>query len=239
MNAAFFAMTIWLLSFSSSATSRVCLVLGCLVIAVVHSRPFQRHSGVLKASIPVCLCLYLVLAFGFNLNGQLAGAVGRDPTLHDRTKIWAILLSMHTNPLVGTGYETFWVGPRFEWFGRTSGLGSLNEAHNGYLEVYLNLGLVGLSLLALFLIASYRTIWRNLNSISSLGSFALALWTIIFFYSVTEVGFRSGLMWLTFLMGVITVRGQRKEHVYSIAAFDNTGPKQISSSAMEMTSQER
>ena len=50
------------------------------------------------------------------MNGDLAGAVGKDPTLTDRTKIWAILLDMHTNPLLGTGYESFWLGPRLQRF---------------------------------------------------------------------------------------------------------------------------
>ena len=95
--------------------------------------------------------------------GNLLGAVGRDPTLTDRTAIWSIVLSMHTNPLVGTGYESFWLGPRLQkvWqlFGAT-----INESHNGYLEVYLNLGLIGVLLLVGLLITSYRNICRQFTS---------------------------------------------------------------------------
>jgi exopolysaccharide production protein ExoQ len=222
VNLAFLAMTLWLLNLSNSATSRVCLVLGCLIIAAAHTRTFRRNPAFVKVLIPACFCAYLILAFAFNINGELAGAVGRDPTLHDRTKIWGILLGMHTNPLVGTGYESFWLGPRIEWFARTSGLGFLNEAHNGYLEVYLNLGLIGLALLIALLIVSYRTICRNLDSFSGLGSLALALWTIILFYSVTEAGFRGGLMWLTFLLGAISIRARGKQTVHTIAASNNT-----------------
>ena len=82
----------------------------------------SRSSAIpafLKVLIPACFCLYLILAFGFDMNGELAGAVGKDPTLTDRTKIWAFLLSMHTNPLLGTGYESFWLGPRLQWFWQT------------------------------------------------------------------------------------------------------------------------
>ncbi len=80
-----------------------------------------------------------------------------------------------------------------------------NEAHNGYLEVYLNLGIVGLLLLVGFLISSYRTICRRLNPFSSLGSLSLALWTILPFYNVTEAAFKGQLMLLTFLLGAIVV----------------------------------
>jgi exopolysaccharide production protein ExoQ len=236
---AFIAMTLWLLNIANSATSRVCLALGCLVIAAAHSKMFQRRPGFLKALIPAGCLLYLILALGFGLNGELAGAVGRDPTLHDRTKIWAILLAMHTNPLLGAGYESFWLGPRLQrvW---QSGLGRLNEAHNGYLEVYLNLGMTGLFLLIAFLIASYRTICRRLRPFSSLASLALALWTILLFYSVSEVGFRSGLMWLTFLLGAITVPKRAENRRHSAATFDNAGVAEpIASFPLETTRQWR
>src|SRR5438309_6099997 len=156
------------------------------------------------------------------MNGNLAGAVGKDPTLTDRTTIWALVLSTHTNALIGTGYESFWLGPRLEWFWQR-GLGMINEAHNGYLEVYLNLGLIGIFLLAGFLIASYRTICRRLEPFSSLASLTLALWIVMLFYSVTEAGFRSGLMWLTFLLGSMDVSRRTEVRVHSAAEFDDAG----------------
>jgi O-antigen ligase len=234
VNAAFIAMTLWLLMLSDSATSRICLVIGCLVIIAAHSKTVQRRPAPLTMLIPVAICAYLVLVFvlGANINTALAQAVGRDATLTDRTKIWSFLLSMKTNPLLGTGYESFWLGPRLEWFWRTSGLGHVNEAHNGFLEVYLNLGMVGLFLLGCFLIASYRTICRRLT-LSSLGPLGLALWTVTLFYSFTEAGFRSGFMWLTFLLGAIVVpkRALSKVRVVDNSVFDNAGAKEALSTA--------
>ncbi len=114
MNLAFIAMTLWLLDMSNSATSRLCLVLGCLVVAAAHSKVFSRHPSFLKVGLPCGICLYLVLAFGFgiDINAEIASAVGRDPTLTGRSNIWDAVLSTHTNPLIGTGYESFWLGPR-------------------------------------------------------------------------------------------------------------------------------
>ena len=50
---------------------------------------------------------------------------------------------MPINPIFGTGFESFWLGKRLE---QLQGIFFFfpNEAHNGYLEVYLNLGLMGL-----------------------------------------------------------------------------------------------
>jgi O-antigen ligase len=204
VNFAFIAMTLWLLYLSDSATSRVCLLIGCLVIAAAHSRAFQRHPGFLVGLIPACVLLYPILAVGLGMNGELAAAVGRDSSLTTRTEIWKILLGVHANPLVGTGYESFWLGSRLQsiWM---SDIGTVTEAHNGYLEIYLNLGLAGLLLLFGFLMASYRTICRRLRPFSPFASLTLALWTVLLFYNVTEAAFKIHFMWVTFLVGALVV----------------------------------
>jgi O-antigen ligase len=211
VNFAFMAMTLWLLNLATSSTSRVCLALGCLVIAAAHTNVFTRHSGFLKVMVPASFCLYLLLAFGLGLNGELAATVGRDPTFTDRTEIWGILLSMRTNPLVGTGYESFWLGPRFEWVWHR--FPRLNEAHNGYLEVYLNLGLAGLTLLVGFLIVSYRKICKIFTLNSSVASLSLAFWLVTVFYNMTEAAFKIHLIWETFLLGVVAIPTRAKERV--------------------------
>ena len=84
---------------------------------------------------------------------------------------------MKTNPLFGTGYESFWLGSRLLWFWQSAGLGRINEAHNGCLEVYLQLGIIGLSFFVVSYL-SYRRICGRLKSFSSRESLALALWLI-------------------------------------------------------------
>jgi exopolysaccharide production protein ExoQ len=204
VNLAFLAMTLWLLHRSDSATSRVCLVIGCLVIAAAQSRRSTRNPTLLKTLIPLCFLLYVILAWGFDMNGKLAQAVGRNPNLTERTDIWRILLSLHTNPLIGTGYESFWVGRWLRLVWQHKETAGLNEAHNGYLEVYLSLGLIGLFLLAGFLASSYRAIWKRLAPQYRFRALALGLWTILLFYNVTEAAFRgSQLMWSAFLLGAV------------------------------------
>jgi exopolysaccharide production protein ExoQ len=211
VNVAFFAMTLWLLRLAESATSKVCFVLGCLILTSAHSKPVKRHPALLTVLIPVGICLYLLLQFGFGINvvTALSEAVGRNPDLTGRTHIWEVVLSTNTNPLVGVGYESFWLGPRAEWVWEHV-RGNINEAHNGYLEIYLNLGLVGLLLVAVFLIASYRTICRRMKDSSSLGLQSLTLWTIVLFYNATESSLFNGqLLWVIFLLGAITVTERR------------------------------
>lgn len=222
LNVAFIGMTLWLLNLADSATSRVCLVLGCLVVAAAHSRRMKHNPNFLKAVIPISLVLYTVLELGFGISGQVAAAVGRNPTLTGRTELWQILLAMHTNPFIGTGYESFWLGPRLQWIWQRFAV--VNESHNGYLEMYLNLGLIGLFLLGGFLISSYRTICKRLTSPSSFAfaSLILALWTILLFYNVTEAAFKGQLMWITFLLGAIALPRRAEERIRNVARFDNS-----------------
>ncbi len=222
LNIVFISMALWVLHLANTATSDVCLLIGFLVIIAVHSKMFRRHPGFLKVLIPASFCLYLIVAFGFGGMGEMAAAVGKDPTLTDRTKIWSLLLSMHTNPIIGTGYESFWLGPRLD---RIWGLygGVINEAHNGYIELYLNLGLVGFFLLGGLLVASYRNICKMLKPNTNIASLYLALWTIMLFYDMTEAGFRSGLMWGLFLLTAISVSNRAEDRVATAAEFGNAG----------------
>ena len=223
VNVVFLAMSFRLLINANSATCKVCMVIGCLIVAAIQSKWGKRHPGFLKMLIPGSFCLYLILTFVFGMSGNLAAAIGKDPTLTDRTKIWAFVLGMHTNPWIGTGYESFWLGPRLQWIWQTSGLGTINEAHNGYLEVYLNLGIIGLLLIAGILIASYRTICKRFAPFSSLASLSLAVWAIVLFFNVTEAGFRSGLLWFAFLLVAISVKARDRVPATVAAGHVNAG----------------
>lgn len=105
VNAAFIAMTVWLLSLADSATARVCLALGTMVLVAAHTRTFTRRPALLTLAIPTGFFIYQFLAFGLglDLNALLASAVGRDPTLTGRTHIWDVPPCHGHQP--GTGYR--------------------------------------------------------------------------------------------------------------------------------------
>lgn len=221
VNLAFMGMTLWLMRLAGSTTSDVCLALGCLVIAVAHTKVSKNHPALVKVLAPASFLLYLILSLGFGMSGQIAGAVGKDPTLTDRTNFWKVLLSMQTHPLMGFGYQSFWLGSRLTQFWHQLGNGdNVHETHNGYLGLYLDLGVIGLVLFGAFLIASYRTICKRLKPFTSLGSLCLALWTMLLFYNVTEQAFEGGLFYVTFLLAAITIPEPIEDRVLDLNAID-------------------
>jgi O-antigen ligase len=220
VNLGFGIMTLYLLRLAHSATAIVCVAIGCAVLAAAFSNWGKRHAWLLKAMIPVSFCLYLILGFGLGLNAVFAPLLGKDPTLTDRTHIWSVLLNMHTNPLFGTGYESFWMGSRLNLVFQKAGE-HINEAHNGYLEVYLNLGEIGLLLLVAFLISAYMKICKqDVSSRTNFGSLTLALWAVVVMYNITEAGFKHGLMWLALVLGAIAVPAAQSDEVSDPATQD-------------------
>lgn len=205
VNIAFISMAIYLLHLCGSKTSTVCLILGSLMIAAVHSNFGQRHMSWINAMAPGVFLIYLILTVGFGLGAQMSAAVGGNATMSDRTRIWQVLLSVPINPVVGCGYQSFWLGWRIDWvWSRLTG-DNVFEAHNGYLQTYLDLGVIGLILVCTFLITTYQKVRRQLASLSPLASLSLGLWSLLLLYNVTEAALGGGLLWFMLLMGSMTV----------------------------------
>jgi exopolysaccharide production protein ExoQ len=218
VNLIFLAMTLRLLYFANSATSTSCFATGCAVILVVYILG-KRHPVFVGALLPLAFIAYAVLAYGFNLNNQLAPMVGRNPDLTDRTYMWQVLLGMHTNPLIGVGYQSFFLGSQLQTFWQRFG-GKVTEAHDGYLGVYLNLGLIGLTILVVFLIGSYRTILKRLRPFSSFAVLGLTLWIVLLFYNISEEAMKLNLMWVTFLLVAIDMPLPAEEEVRDLAPLE-------------------
>jgi O-antigen ligase len=107
--------------------------------------------------------------------------------------------------LVGTGFESFWLGDRLQRVWDLTAQG-IQEAHNGYLEVYLNLGWVGITLLAALIVAGYRNVLAVFRRDPDAGRIRLAFLVVGVIYSLTEAGFRMmAPVWTFFLLATIAV----------------------------------
>ncbi len=115
-------------------------------------------------------------------------SLGRDLTFTDRTFVWADLLAMRTSPIVGVGYDSFWLGERLEKFVKVHQVG---EAHNGYLEVYLELGAIGLFLLAGVVFSAFRSAKQSMASNLDYGRLQVVMVAVFLIYNITEAGYKA------------------------------------------------
>src|SRR6185295_5926601 len=81
-----------------------------------------------------------------------------------------------------------------------------NEAHNGYIEVYLNLGWAGLMFLSLIMLTGYRRVINGLRVDRSTGILMLTYFVVAIVYNLTEAGFRIfNPVWILFLLSATAV----------------------------------
>lgn len=193
------AMAIYLVIKCQSATSFACFLLAGIPMALALLFPSARKAAFVHVMVLAILGLTISALF-LNANGGMVEELGRDATLTGRTDIWRSAFSLVQNPVVGTGFESFWVGPRLTQM-ESLVHQQINQAHDGYIEVYLNLGWVGIAFLASLLIAGYGCVIRNLRLKTPLACLGLACFIAMTAYNCTEAAIKMmSPLWITFLL---------------------------------------
>ncbi len=199
-----FTMALYLLWEANSATAFACFFLAAGPMVLTYLFPWARTRTVVNIMVLTVLGIAFSVLF-LNFGGDMLQGLGRDSTLTGRTKIWHFAPGLVPNALFGAGFESFWVGPRLE---RMRGLidQGVNQAHNGYIEVYLNLGWVGVALLTLILVTGYRRILAAVALLTPTASLRLAYFIVAVAYNFTEAGFKMmHPVWIALLLAIMVV----------------------------------
>jgi exopolysaccharide production protein ExoQ len=188
----------WLFSQAHSATSLTCVVIGILTVLFVGMR--SKNKRFIGTYMLMALTLLVVAELALGISGRYSEALGRGSELSGRTLIWRALLGLHTNPILGTGFESFWLGDRPH---QLDGIFfyTLNEAHNGYLETYLTLGIIGVSLLVGLFVATFWKIRLDLFRNFEWGRYRLGFLAAVILYNWTEAAFKTlNPIWFAFYL---------------------------------------
>lgn len=201
------AMVLYLFRDADSMTSESCFIMASTLIVLTTFWRTARKPLFVHLMVAAMVGLSFATLFLHLGNGAALRQMGRNPTLTGRTEIWAGLLRFSGNPLIGTGFDSFWLGTRMERIWAAGGqLYGINEAHDGYLETYLNLGWVGVALLASLIVTGYRNIQGALRFEPETGRIRLGLFVAVIIYSFTEAGFRTNSsVWIAFLFAIAAV----------------------------------
>jgi exopolysaccharide production protein ExoQ len=177
-----------LLLLSRSATS----LLGCaLMLAAMPLWRLARLNSERRFIVyTVAPLVVLASAYSIAANTELLFQVlGRDSTLTGRTHLWSMVLpAIVKHPVVGYGYGAFWTGLRGEALNVLVGSRWLvRGADNGYLELCLSLGVVGLAVFLCVLVIAFRMANQYLRSDDRpIGFWPITYFTLFMVHNVCE-----------------------------------------------------
>ena len=192
------------LIFTSDSKTALGLALVAPTLAglVLIARKITRISpAILLLSIPLCYAVLSTVhpSIMNNLSYRLYG----DPTFTGRTVIWDFAQhEIERRPLLGWGYQSFWLVPGSPSGDARSWVGMMPNAHNGYYDTMLELGYPGLAFLGVFIIATLHAVGRVADRDRARAWLLLSLAIFIIFYNCLESLWMRGFefLWVVFVI---------------------------------------
>lgn len=216
------AMVGWLFNISDSKTPLLSLGLAILIFFSFQLKMVRNHF---TACLLTVLLVFGALQWTLNITSLIIEGAGRDTTFTGRTEVWAAVLEMQDHPILGFGVESFWLGDRLttlqeRWFFRP------NQAHSGYIEMYLHLGIVGLTLFACVLVSYYRKCLKTILARKTgdwvvFARLGMAFLFAYLAYNYTEAAFKTPhFLYLVFLLFSIGL-----SHSWGLAGTPHQSPQ--------------
>lgn len=193
-----------LLTLSMSQSMSAMVTAGATTMLMVLMVAYRSHriSGVTVALLLVLSCAIGFLTAPISLE-ELAEAVGRDGTLTGRTPLWqASLETVYDRPWLGYGFGAFWLGLE----GPSSDIWSAfvwhpPHSHNGFLDLLLELGVVGLVLYLAMFAESLRRALRVFQGTGLMSVWALTFLVFLVSSNLTESALlkQNNLFWVLYV----------------------------------------
>jgi len=168
-----------------SGSSTVIVMLALIIcISLMFSienifKPLGIGRTIMIMSLFFIISLWiLVNIFAPQLMGRIPAMIGKSSNLTGRTDFWEYLwLEVEKKIFLGYGYGTYWImgSSVIANFAAFTGGFKVNQAHNGYLEIMLQLGLIGIILFATIVIILIRRIFKLKSNLSLLVLISLLL----------------------------------------------------------------
>jgi O-antigen ligase len=205
-----FAMLAPARSIGGAATLALAAGATVLIAGLARLAPRARR----RAGLAALALLALAAAFVLARFEALVEAVGRDVTLTRRTEIWALLLEpILERPWLGHGFGAFWnVAPADALVVRALRFDP-QHAHNGLLDLALELGVVGLAAFAVpFALAAARAVRLTAAQRGALAAWPLALLAWWLAGNLAESALLRGgrLGWAVFVAVAATLAGRAR-----------------------------
>jgi exopolysaccharide production protein ExoQ len=193
---------------AQSMTSFVALV---GMILVMQFAPTLRWSARIRRAVQVFGTIIALPAFYalIHFRDSVTELMGRNASLTGRVKIWGLsVASIALKPILGYGYSAFWpasaeamrIDVAINW--------TVPHAHDAYIELALELGLVGLGLyVGAYLLAMKRAAWYMRMERDNSAKWPLVYLCFVLLYSFTEnyVLAPNTIFWMLFVAASCTI----------------------------------
>jgi exopolysaccharide production protein ExoQ len=188
------------------------LVEGALLVvwsALFVAKRVDSRTRVI-AALGAVVFLPVMVCTGYFFFPVVAQWMGRDATLSGRTLIWKqVWVFVLQRPWLGWGYDAFWRGTQGEAFRVVAAVRFMVfHAHNGFLEIWLELGVAGLGLFALSYLRAWLRLWPALRA----GEVDRVTWMVfvlvlILLYDLDEntLLIYNGLFWVLYVAALANV----------------------------------
>jgi O-antigen ligase len=211
-----FIFSLILMILSTSKTSLVLSILLLLIIMFYKNFHWKGKISVIFIDIGI-LILGCVAVLVFTYWVELITGLGKDPTLTGRTPLWgATLARLMERPLLGYGRGAFWA-PKSQYAieaGQAIGSGWVPpHGHNGFLDLALDVGLIGFSLFLMSYFTSFaRALKRSYATKNLEELWPLAYLTFLAMNNVTEscLLYQANVYWVLFITVCLTTNQKRK-----------------------------
>ena len=146
------------IAFSHASTAYTLTAIYVVYLAVMKILHRFRKRDYFVLSMVILLAVLVAAAALAAKPDFLFSLLGKDATLTGRTGIWsAVLESIAKRPLLGYGYQAFWLGLEGESYRVILAVSwVLAQAQSGFLDIVLEMGLVGLTLVLLVFGFAFR-----------------------------------------------------------------------------------
>ena len=204
-------MSLFLLAACGSMTSLFsffAVIVSLLLIRV--GRVGARHAGIIIAYVLSISILGYFLLDNLIVRQPIALAVvelfGRDLTFTGRMDLWQDVWALAIQqPVLGHGFGGFWVGLRAEdlWLHHEW---KPVDSHNGYLDIFAEMGILGVVLAGIIIVRTYKRITHALITDFEFARLRMMIFIMVLVHNLNETSLCSlnHPYWLLFLFTAVS-----------------------------------
>ncbi len=182
-----------------------------LVLASIATRPGSSILSLSAVALAATIAIGVVAAIQIE---SLVESLGREQTLTGRMDVWDIGWSMIQDRFwKGYGYGVFWIGSSYGLSVFESLGWYPSDSHNGWLELWLNLGLLGVVTMAACFFAALLAAVRRGSEERSMRTYSvlvLLLLLLVMNLAESRLVQSNAIHWVIFVTMASLALGQRK-----------------------------